>query len=589
MRSVRTRSGRGRWTWTLAGALAASGLCLLGGCSDSAAPDDHGTDQRGGVDATGMDTAPVDSTMGDGSAPDSGDLPLTVPTAGEVEPGVYREIFPVATDQPAPNPSATTNADTPAELNSVNVVRYRAPGDPAPAARAVVIAQAGKTAGAGTFDELARRVVKLSQGQVEFWSIERRENALEDSVGMMAAQAQSNAQVARDYYFNAKPVGGQTFAGYHMQDDLAYMSEWGLATHVKDTRAVINQIPQANRKTNVILLGHSLGANLAQAYAGWDFDGTAGVDDIGGLVLVEGGTLAAPLDEAGYHQGIAGGFFDNLPGIDGLRSDGPRYLDFPVLGLDAYLALQITGLAALTDPDSPNTDPEVKKALGVLMGVPIPHLTNTSAFGMVCDDQFTPINLLRVSAGNATGGPLESYNSILDGTRLLRPSDSRATYTWLDYDQSTPKEATPIKTIARMVTEATANFVEWYFPLRLPLDLAAISDQMDIPADDWRRGFDLNLQHNATMDAPVLAIGGELGLTTDVNGWNDYRDLVAPMIGEGRPAAGSTRTDPMAFNAVIVPKLTHIDVLSATTTTNDPATLVVNFAMTNTTGTVVVP
>jgi pimeloyl-ACP methyl ester carboxylesterase len=55
-------------------------------------------------------------------------------------------------------------------------------------------------------------------------------------------------------------------------------------------RVVLSAKRQGKR---VILGGHSLGASLTVAYASWDFAGHPGYEDLGGLVLIDGGLLGS--------------------------------------------------------------------------------------------------------------------------------------------------------------------------------------------------------------------------------------------------------------------------------------------------------
>jgi hypothetical protein len=584
----------------VAAALAAS---TLGACSSTPAggPADAGTD-RSVTDTgpVGPDSSPADagSDLPDGAGPDvppaDGSLPdgaggdaLTVPTAAEIEPGVYRELLEIDAPAPPANPQATGgDASTPSDQNRLSVLRYRAPGNPPPPVRAIVVAVPGFLGGANDFDEIGRRLVKAQQGAVELWAIDRRENLLEDLTGMQAAEAAGDPEIARAYYFRGVSVGGKTFAGFLDPADRPYMSEWGLATFMADLRAVMERIPAANRKSNVILLGHSVGASMAQAYAGWDFDGQGGAAELAGLMLLEGGAPETAVDESGYHAGTGSGL-TTMPGIDAIRGDGPRFVALPGLGVAALATLEISGLAAHLAPDDINHDAKLRSALTLLeSGNQLPTLTNAAALGLAIDDQYSPVSFARVRTGVATGGPFESYTSILGG-QLLRPSDHTATYTWVNYDMSDPPEVTSMATISRMLYDGPSNFEEWYFPTRLSLDVDAISDLQDVPSGDWREGFGIALRHVAEMDAPVLCVGGGLGLVPDASAWDGYRTLITTTVGAGRPAAGADRQSDAGFRALIKDGLTHIDVLSAAPVAGDPTdipTLLGDFALANTTG-----
>ena len=101
------------------------------------------------------------------------------------EDGIWREL--VVVDAPAPPRNPKIGVSTPASLNKARFLRYRGSAE-ARRARAIVVCVPGMPAGAMAYDELARRLIQLSEGQIEVWSIDRRSNALEDLTGMQAAE-----------------------------------------------------------------------------------------------------------------------------------------------------------------------------------------------------------------------------------------------------------------------------------------------------------------------------------------------------------------------------------------------------------------
>ena len=91
--------------------------------------------------------------------------------------------------------------------------------------------------GGPSFDGIARTIVRgcTEDGfPVEFWTIDRRSNGLEDLTGMNAAERDRRPEIAWGYYFGDAEVDGKTFAGYVPQGDVSYMSEWGMETHIED-------------------------------------------------------------------------------------------------------------------------------------------------------------------------------------------------------------------------------------------------------------------------------------------------------------------------------------------------------------------
>src|SRR5687767_12554114 len=84
--------------------------------------------------------AAPDATTPDAGPPDAGprEWPFAeVPAVTEPEPGILREVVRVPGADAPPNPMG--GIDTPAEMDVVQVVRWRAAGD-APQARAVLVA-----------------------------------------------------------------------------------------------------------------------------------------------------------------------------------------------------------------------------------------------------------------------------------------------------------------------------------------------------------------------------------------------------------------------------------------------------------------
>lgn len=225
--------------------------------------------------------------------------------AGPPELRVTRESI----DALAP-PNPALNAPTPPEYAHGVYYRYRVTNTPI---RAVLILVSGLVGGAGDFDYLARELLRMSDGGVEVWVYDRRPNVIEDHFGHEAARAARDGQAALDYYFGEKEVDGRTFAGFPKQDDVPFMSEWGLALLMEELRAMIERVPAPFRKTNVFLGGHSMGASATAYFAAWDFDGDAdtladaGFNQIAGAVLLDagGGDGDAPIAEADYEDQVA--------------------------------------------------------------------------------------------------------------------------------------------------------------------------------------------------------------------------------------------------------------------------------------------
>lgn len=511
-------------------------------------------------DASLEDASIVDAVMPADAAPPR-DWPFAEPPLStEPEPGIRRDVIEIASAPAAVNPSG--NIATPDALNRARFVRFHAASGAAPSA--IVIAMPGILGGAGSFEFLARSLVRRSltetEGPIEVWAVDRRSNLLEDTRGLDAAEAMRNPDIARGYYNGRETVGGQAFAGFIDQRDMLFASEWGLATHFADLRAVIDLVPAAQRKTHVFLLGHSLGASMAETFGAWEFeDGTRGDSLVAGLVLIDGSQGETAMEESVFRMGGGGGFMPSS-GIDTIRESAPA-IALPLLGVGVYVQAEILAMSALDAPEEVRTNDTARnRVFGTLMGLSpnaLPPMTNEAAFGFGFDEASNGLSFAAVSMGASAGGPLESYESLF-GSTLMRPADRMSTYTWTDAADVTPREATSLANLAHSWFEGRTNFAEWYFPARLANDLAACGG-LAISATAWQAAFGLRCRHGAEMDAPVLAIASALRRPDDY----DASRLRGAPIGTGRPNAGLARTEAAAYRVIDAVGQTHIDPLTA--------------------------
>ncbi|MDO9017734.1 MAG: hypothetical protein Q8S73_04270 [Deltaproteobacteria bacterium] len=570
-----------------------SGLGLVAGCSDPApAPVDAAVvADAPQPDAPSADAA-VDAAVDAMVVPKVRDIPdLPVAESVVVEAGVRRERFFV--DAPTPPPNPTSMAVTPAMFNRVPVLRYRADVMPAVAVRAVVVAMPGFLGGAGSFDPLARALVKrggTAGALVEVWVIDRRANLLEDLRGMNAADRLGDPEVAAGFYNDQSvTIGGATFGGYRTANDptLSFMSEWGLATTLNDLRAVIARVPQP--REHVVLMGHSLGATIVESYAAWDFDGAAGYRTLAGLVVVDGVASGAAASEASWRAGSTGGPFGPTAGVEALRRAGPYFTSLPILGVGALATSEIVARRAALAPTAVVTDPGRDRVLRLLFSLTtVPPLTNAAAMGLAFDDASCPLAFARMSIGRPTGGPLRMVtNPFAPTEQLTVPGGRTETYAWTDAPASTPPEFTPVANAAAAWATTPSNFGEWYFPTRLSLDASIVGD-LRLAADSWQVREGVRAIHGASVDVPVLAIAA--GLVGRANAFEGMRARVAPTVGADLPAAGADRMSERGFRALLVPGMTHLDPLTGADdgTRNPVPGLLSDFVRDNTRGTVMV-
>src|SRR4051794_27473971 len=152
-------------------------------------------------------------------------------------------------------------------------------------ARHVLVLEPGTSAGAPYFQVVARDILARLRGW-QVWSVERRENLLEDhSVLDRALRGRASAQDVFDYYLGWI---GDASPGPHFQPvadaDAGVVKRWGMRVAMQDLRRVVRSARRGGR--TVVLGGHSLGGSLTAAYATWDFGGRPGARDLAGLVFI---------------------------------------------------------------------------------------------------------------------------------------------------------------------------------------------------------------------------------------------------------------------------------------------------------------
>jgi pimeloyl-ACP methyl ester carboxylesterase len=377
-------------------------------------------------------------------------------------------------------------------------------------ARQVLVLVPGTQGGAGGITPVARDIVRRVP-RTQVWIVDRREQAFEDT----SVFEGRDPDAAYDYYLGFK---------YHVVkgEDARFVSEWGLATQLRDLRSVIRRARAGGRK--VILGGHSAGASTAVAYAAWDFGGHPGYREIDGLVLIDGGLLGS-FAEANLKRAK-----NELADI---RS-GKVFLDLLGFGLPeiAGIFAQAGALYAYERPDAVSTlqtypvlPDEFKPSFPV---------TNEGLLGYAFDESTSPkeLELIHIRAGHlaASGDP--------------RP--------WQD------GELTPIRRFAKAYAGNDPNATEWYYPRRLLLDIDAANDVRQNAA---ARYLGLRLKHASQIDLPLYAFSTALT--------------------KGRVALGARRLADRSLipHAVVIDdrRTSHLDPLSAAPKRNHFLKSVVRF------------
>jgi pimeloyl-ACP methyl ester carboxylesterase len=363
---------------------------------------------------------------------------------------------------------------TPAKYNKVGVLKV-GPST----AKNVLVLEPGTSAGSAYFVPLAQWIVAKTPGW-QVWSVERRENLLEDQSELnQFKQGKASSTQLFDYYLGYIK---DSSVSSHIQSipdaTVAFAKQWGMNVAVQDLHTVIGQATKLGGK--VVLGGHSLGGSVVTAYATWDFNGRAGADDLAGLVYIDGGSSPAP---ESADQATA-----QLQALDAPTAS--PWLNFG--GITAPFAglFNATGsAAALLDPNAPS----LGESSGLLPAdiVPSVPVTNVGQYGYALNVATSPQSLAAAQAhlgqGVAASGPVHGWN----GTGAL----------------------TPIKRFATMFSGAgiqNTDGTEWYFPQRLTDDTAAVGDGNANPAQSVL-DVDATMGHKLHHGLLIYAFGAHLG------------------------------------------------------------------------------
>jgi hypothetical protein len=379
-------------------------------------------------------------------------------------------------------------AEAPAATSVTWIPGYKAPGTPAKldrvgvvkvgpsSARNVLVLEPGTSAGAAYFVPLAKTLVGRMKGW-QVWSIERRENQLEDQSVLDRVKAgQATAQQLFDYYLGFVTNPSITPHFQFIPDaSVAFAKQWGMRTTVEDLRRVIAAARRGGR--HVVLGGHSLGGSIVTAYATWDFDGRPGAKDLSGLVYIDGGSGPTPVTAAAATKSLKG-----------LQSGSP-WLSFG--GISAPFA----GLFNVVGSTLAHVDPNVPSllqawpALPANLRSPIP-VTNVGGYGLALDTATSPASLVAAQAHLG---------------KLAASGDPRG------WDNA--GELTPIQRFADMFSGTGLRGVDgtaWYHPLRLTIDAGAVADGNRNAA---QKVLGVRATHGDDVKIPIYAFAAALGST----------------------------------------------------------------------------
>jgi pimeloyl-ACP methyl ester carboxylesterase len=357
---------------------------------------------------------------------------------------------------------------TPAEYNRVGILK-QGPAD----ADKVLVLIPGTSGGAMMFRVMADALLARLDGW-QVWSIDRRENLLEDHTFLQRYTAgQADAGQAVEYYLGGLVnPGQQPRFSPRRTDQTRFARTWGLDVAVEDVRRVVREARAGGR--TVVLGGHSLGGSITTAYATWDFKGRPGAKDLDGLVFIDGaGGGRVPLTPREARKRLKD-----------LRSGSP-FLDLLGLGLPwatgVFNALGST--FAVKDPDAPSALQGFPLVPGDLKP-PVPA-TNLGQYGYSVDAGTSPDYLRLVHSNIGRLAPAGEPRGWEDGEL---GGAARAAEVFAEYG--------PV--------DGTA----WYHPVRLSLDAATVNNGAANRAQKVL-GVKSTLGRKAKM--PMYAFDAELG------------------------------------------------------------------------------
>jgi len=363
---------------------------------------------------------------------------------------------------------------TPAKYDKVGVIKVGLTS-----AKNVLVLEPGTSAGSAYFVPLAEWIVSKSSGW-QVWSVERRENLLEDQSELnLFKQGKANATQLFDYYLGylKNPSIAHHF-NLISNSSVAFASQWGMNVAVQDLHKVVQAARGLGGK--VVLGGHSLGGSVVTAYATWDFNGHAGADDLAGLVYIDGGSAPSAVGAQQATQELQSFTAPNAS----------PWLAFGGITAPYAGVFSATGAAAaLLDPNAPS----LGQASGLLPTdiVPSVPVTNVGQYGYALNAATSPESLIAAQAHLGTGiaatGPVHGW----DGTGALTPIKRFATM-FSGY---------PIKNV---------DGTEWYFPQRLTDDTGAVDDGNPNPAQSVL-DVDATMGHQLPEDLFIYAFGARLG------------------------------------------------------------------------------
>jgi hypothetical protein len=366
-----------------------------------------------------------------------------------------------------------SSAGTPARYDRVGVIKVGPKS-----ARNVLVLEPGTSAGSAYFVPLAKWITSQVKGW-QVWSVERRENLLEDqSVLNLAKAGKASPMKLFNYYLGWLVNKSIT---HHFQfipnTSVQFAKRWGMRVAVGDLQRVIAAARRLGGK--VVLGGHSLGGSVVTAYATWNFHGRPGAAQLAGLIYDDGGS--GPPETAQQAQAALA-----------TLQNGSPWLSFGGIGAPFAGLYNATGsLGALIDPNSASLG-QMFPLLPSNLKPPLP-VTNLAQYGYALNVGTSPPSLIAAQAHLGAGvsaRTVAGYHG-WDGTGAL----------------------TPIGRYARMFSglgTASVDGTEWYFPQRLTDDTVGVGNGIANPAQSVL-GLRATMGRRLPKRLLIYAFGAALG------------------------------------------------------------------------------
>jgi pimeloyl-ACP methyl ester carboxylesterase len=460
------------------------------------------------------------------------------------------------------DPAAFVNGQL--NLNQALYVRWY-DSNRTPPPQGIVVFLPGVIAGANSFSIIAPRIVQLTGGNFEVWTMDRRSNLLEDPSKMIEAEVAGTrpaAVNALNYY--SDPTSPGAYLGNHPFEISPMLAEWGLDVHLRDAKAVVDQARSVVGASGKVFLGGiSLGAIMAEMFAAYNFNGTAGYTLVNGLILLDataapGAPGVGPISDNDYLNGTQNGPLGASPGVNRLRNpQAPGDEPFPVTVLQepgrmvpfnplTFQLAEVAAQLALFDPNGTSPLPSP------FTFVPA---TNEAAFGYNLDDEFQQTAFVRISMGFLAGAPdavairMNDPNSPANPNGLWQPKNLAPTLqTWAKLSDLTSiglkgAEPSDLPTVARSLfygaggsgsaakAAGTSNFLEWYFPTRLLADMNKVFDLGKTPlsptalaAQMQNGGNAITMTQNKSVNIPILPFRAQYGIIPNALAFTFYKN-----------------------------------------------------------------